>query len=200
MKKEGLEIDKCTGCIPSVAVKSGTELLDIEMWCWGRDIAAVTGNTLLEYGFTRERPPDGVHGSSRYSLGLENGSHIVLWGWGVFYSCSSECGVFLRRQRFNPRLIDTGEENATWWAPGDVRGLRLPVDTRECAALQKHLTDLLTWISGYERWIQRTHGTDYRRKCIAARNKATRIKAEDIPRLWENLAKGSSVKHCNKGD
>ena len=186
-------------CISGAAAKSGAELLDIEMWCWGRDIAGREGNALLEYGFTRERPPDGVHGSSRYSLGLENGSRIVLWGWGVLYSDSSQCGVFLSRQKFNPRITTDSEEKTEWWAPGDIRGLRAPASPRECTILRKQLGDLLTWIGGYENWIRKTLGTDYRRKCIEARNKSTRIKAEDIPRLWESLAKGSSVKCCNKG-
>lgn len=197
MKRERSETNDCAGCIPSAAVKSGTELLDIEMWCWGRDIAGRGGNALLEYGFTRERPPDGVQGSSRYALGLENGSRIVLWGWGVLYSDSSQYGIFLRRQKFSPRIITDGEEKAAWWAPGDIRGLRAPAGPRECAVLRKQLADLLTWISGYENWIQKTLGTDYRTKCIEARAKPTRIKAEEIPRLWERMAKGLSVKYCN---
>lgn len=196
MKRNGAV---CTDCITPSAAKLGTELLDVEMWCWGRDIASKSGNHLLEYGFTRERPPGDLQGSSRYSLHLEDGTRIVLWGWGVLYSNSPSNGVFLRRYKFNPRLTTSNDEAAARWAPGEIPGLRPPSNPGECRGLQKQLRALLTWISVYESWIREKRGEDYRKGCIEARNKPTRIRAEELPSLWGNLAKICAKGHCRKG-
>ena len=65
--------------------KTGTLLLDQQLWCWGQDIRRVDGNALLAYGFTRHRPPEGEHGSPAYEWRGSGRSRVILWGFGFFY-------------------------------------------------------------------------------------------------------------------
>ncbi len=194
-KSEHAQKIDCSECIAPRAAKLGAELLDIEMWCWGRDIIRKSGNTLLEYGFTRGRPPEGIMGSSRYSLDLGRGSRIVLWGWGVVHHTDAE-GVFLRRYKFDPKLTASRDELLARWSPEYIPGLRDPGSFEECRLTKRLLINLIQWIGEYERWIQDRLGVEYRRDCVKARRKPTRIKAEQLPSLWEKLARYCSGNNC----
>ena len=44
----------------------GQSLLTQQCWCWGRDVTRPDGNLLLQYGFTRHRPPGQERGATTY--------------------------------------------------------------------------------------------------------------------------------------
>lgn len=66
--------------------RQGQELLHQQCWNWGRDIVRPEGNLLLEAGFVKQRPPEGIAGSTRYALRLADGGCWMLWGFGFFYA------------------------------------------------------------------------------------------------------------------
>ena len=68
-----------TACVQRFAAA----LLDQQMWCWGCDIRHGEGNVLLQYGFSRWRPPEGTLGSTAYQLEAPPSRQVVLWGFGV---------------------------------------------------------------------------------------------------------------------
>jgi hypothetical protein len=76
--------------LPEPVRRHGAELLHLQCWLWGCDIRRAGGNLLLEYGFSRQRPPSGAVGSSAYLMALESGTHVVLWGFGAFYGNPAE--------------------------------------------------------------------------------------------------------------
>src|SRR5689334_2275112 len=94
-----------TGEGPSTGddVKRGAALFHQQMWCWGCDIRRPEGNLLLMYGFERERPPEGVHGSSSYFLHTPTERGIRLWGFGLFFTQQGQGSLFLQRYGFAPR-------------------------------------------------------------------------------------------------
>ena len=194
-KSEHEPIISCNRCILPGAAAIGAELLDIEMWCWGRDIVRKPGNALLEYGFTRERPQEGIMGSSRYTLNFGEGCRIVLWGWGIVHHTGDE-GIFLRRHGFDPKLTESRAVLLERWSPEYIPGLRSPVSIEECGTAISLLIKLLEWMGEYEAWIQERYGVDYRKDCIEARKKRTRFKAEQLPFLWGGLARECSCNNC----
>lgn len=87
-------------------IKKGSRLLHTQCWFWGQDIRSPAGNLLVQYGFERFRPPEGVEGSSAYLLALvpaRETSCLILWGFGLFYRTEGAGGIFLDRFRFLPR-------------------------------------------------------------------------------------------------
>ena len=69
---------------------SAVDLLNQQIWYWGRDICKEEGNLLLEIGFERiEPPPTSDAVSSVYSLELPGNRNIILRGYGIFYGCSN---------------------------------------------------------------------------------------------------------------
>jgi hypothetical protein len=87
--------------LPPVIRKVGHELLDHQCWVFGRDVLNPENNLLIENGFTQVRCPEG--GLTQYELrdGLDESSHVFLWGFGVFFGSERE-GIFLSRSAFTP--------------------------------------------------------------------------------------------------
>ena len=69
--------------------KRGAALLHQQCWCWGYDVrrqnADGRANLLVELGFERVPPPDGVHGATTYRLRQSDGLTITLWGFGLCF-------------------------------------------------------------------------------------------------------------------
>lgn len=184
------ETDIPTGviAIPVDVQKAATALLHQQMWCWGYDIRHTEGNVLLRYTFTRQRPPDPALGSSRYTLYGEQGQHITLWGFGVWYARAEVGGIFLQRYGFSPRLTSTIESPASIWTPHDLPPLRVPTLCKEGHTTLVLLSSLLSWMSGYEQWIQENLGGAYR-KCSLKEWPHQVIPPENMATMWQRLAR-----------
>jgi hypothetical protein len=192
------ETEKLAGVmtIPPHVQKEAAALLHQQMWCWGCDIRHTEGNVLLRYTFTRQRPPDPALGSSRYTLCSEQGQHITLWGFGVWYARTEVGGLFLRRNAFSPRLTCTIEPPASIWCVTHLPALCVPTTPEEGQATHILLSSLLSWISDYEQWIQETLGTDYRRRCLKEWPHRV-IFPEHVALVWQRLARESHSWCCS---
>lgn len=89
--------------LPFVLQKRGAQLLHRQCTLWGHDVRRPEGNLLLRQGFERVRPPNTVSGCSQYTLPLEGGLHLQLWGFGFFIGDAE--GVYVNRYSFLPRHI-----------------------------------------------------------------------------------------------
>jgi hypothetical protein len=91
---------------PERLVSRGTKLLSQQLWYWGCDVRRPEGNLLLDHGFARTRPSEGVQGSTIYALEPTPGAQVILWGFGVFFGRGELGGLFLNRFRFEPLLSE----------------------------------------------------------------------------------------------
>ncbi len=164
-----------------------TALFHQQLWCWGRDILHPSGNALLRYGFTRQRPPADGRGSSEYGLQLCPQRRVTLWGFGLLYGDASAGGLFLKRYGFAPRLLELAETPAHIWQTEQLPALRAPrsLQDRRCAHLL--LKDALRWVADYEKWARQELGLAYRQRCLQDWQKAV-AGADEIAGAWENLA------------
>src|SRR4051812_22267139 len=92
-------------------------LLDLQLWCWGRDIARREGNALLAHGFARHPPPAGAPLNSAYTLRISAGETVSLRALGLFYGQSQRGGVFVPRRGFEPQLTAVGDLPGAYWQP-----------------------------------------------------------------------------------
>ena len=166
--------------------RKGKELLDRQCWNWGRDIVRPEGNLLLEAGFLRRRPPEGVAGSSCYTLALPDGDSLMLWGFGLLYGTPRKGGVFLNRYQFRPVWLPSETVHEAIWTP-DIfptaqtpPSPRVPVDLT-VAAMRR--------IADYEEWALARCGLEYRRTVLRQwKRRSKRLPPEALPQAWRALA------------
>ncbi|MBA2395695.1 MAG: hypothetical protein H0V70_23450 [Ktedonobacteraceae bacterium] len=182
--------------IPADIQKVATALLHQQMWCWGYDIRHPEGNMLLRYTFTYQRPPDPSVGSSRYMLCDRQGQHIVLWGFGIWYAQTEVGGLFLQRYGFSPRLTCTIEPPASIWTPLHLPVLRVPITSEEGHTTLILLSSLLSWIGGYEQWVQENLGEDYRKWSLSGWPHRV-IPPANIATMWQRLARDCHTWQCS---
>jgi hypothetical protein len=172
--------------IPVDVQQRGAAFLHQQFWCWGYDIRHAEGNLLRRYGFTCQRPPDQVTGSSFYLLHQPEGKIIALWGFGLWYAQADVGSFFLRRYSFAPCLAAMIEPPCIW-TPTHLPRLSLPSTQQEGYITQSLFSALLQWISSYEQWVQQIRGCGYREQCLKDWDQ-TIIAAEDIAMTWQHLA------------
>lgn len=165
----------------------GAELMHQQCWCWGQDVRRPEGNLLLEYGFERSRPPEGVSGSSRYTL-HRDGANLALWGFGAGYAVEGCGGIYVNRYCFVPRwLADRAALDPVWRAE-QMASLRRPFTRREIRRSRRLLRSLIRWIATYERWVESACGPHYRARTLASWHR-TSIPAACLALEWELLAR-----------
>jgi len=169
-------------------VKFAAELLDQQMWCFGRDIANPDGNILSRLGMCQLRPPDRARGSTAYSALTLQGGSVTLWGFGIFYAKEGVGSIFLRRYDFAP-VFGKVTELGPVFAPEQLPSMHRPVTGSEWGSVRTLLTDLLEWLSGYEHWISETFRAAYREHCLKSRDQDAIVPAARMANEWERLAK-----------
>lgn len=142
---------------------------------------------MLQYGFSRWRPPEGILGSTAYQLDTPPSRQIVLWGFGLFYGDGADGGLYLKRFAFAPLWCPNPDLRASLWRPEELPELRGPQTSSERRSLQRLLSAALYWTAEYETWVLATLGPDYRRQCLASWEKAVAV-AEAVPGHWLRLA------------
>jgi hypothetical protein len=173
--------------IPPDVEQFGKAFFLQQMWCWGQDIRREEGNILLQYGFTRERPPEGFEGSSCYLLRTNENRNLILWGFGISYLQTGVGGIFLRRGNFVPLLTPTSDVPSHIWHVDQLQGTFLPRTAQEGCIACTLFSNALSWISDYEHWIGSTFGCEYRRSCLE-KKKEYFLSAEHIAGEWERLS------------
>lgn len=175
--------------LPAHLQRRGAELLHLQCWLWGCDIRRPEGNLLLEYGFSRQRPPAGAAGSSAYLWTAESDTIIVLWGFGAFYGSPVNGGVYLRRYEFAPRYVPWIDPRRLPWLPDQMRAAVIPAEPDVQPQLRQQFTGLLEWIARYEMWVRDSCGLAYRQHCVAESAKHPfRIPVERLAEEWQQLA------------
>jgi hypothetical protein len=165
--------------LPDSLRREGQVLLHQQCWNWGYDVRRPEGNILIEYGFTRVRPPGTVQGSSQYTW---NGPLTVrLWGFGFFAGRTLDRGIHVNRYEFLPRLAKMDQDV---WEPAVLQSQCPHARGRACLGL---LATALRWMRDYEAWVLRQCGVQYRRRALAQWNKPC-ILPEAMPVLWDRLA------------
>lgn len=166
------------------------ELLDQQMWFFGRDIQHPDGNLLLRVGFARERPPAEVSGTSRYSVATPLGS-LTLWGWGALWRDDRPRALLMRRHGPGPRLVPETTRLEHVWAHTAFADARAAADG-ELARTSMLLADFAGWVHAYEQWVRATCGESWRSACVALRPRHVRrkqaIAAECYVQRWKQLA------------
>ncbi len=180
--------------LPARVQQHGAELLHLQCWLWGCDIRRPEGNLLLEYGFSRQRPPAGAAGSSAYLWKAEPDIAIVLWGFGAFCGSPVNGGVYLRRYEFAPRYVPRIEMRRLPWLPDQVRAAVIPAEPDVQRQMGQQFTSLLEWIARYETWVLESCGLEYRRQCVSESTKHTfRIPVDRLVEEWQQLAQQSAL-------
>jgi hypothetical protein len=165
------------------------ELLDQQMWFFGRDIQHPDGNLLLHFGFSRERPPGELSGTSRYAIATA-GSTLVLWGWGAVWRDEHPLALLMRRHGAGPRLISATAALDGVWTHTALVGTPAQSDG-ESARLHTLLRDFAAWVHHYEQWVRSTCGVAWRAECAALRPRHVRRKqavaADRYMDSWQQL-------------
>jgi hypothetical protein len=174
------------------SVQRAERLLDQQMWCFGQDVRYPEGNLLLHFGFERHRQPvDASKGSlsrnSAYVLRPSRDCEIVLWGFGIFFGQIGTGAIFLRRFAFSPSWTTMPRLPAIVWSPEHLPPLGLPVTRSERGQARRLLKATALWLAGYERWVHRTAGIEYRRQCLRDWQRPG-ISATGVPQEWKRLA------------
>lgn len=159
-------------------------LLGQQLWCWGRDVVYPAGNLLVRYGFSRHRAPGG-DGATCYRL--DSGArHIALWAFGIWYGRRELGGIYVNRFQFVPQWANFESLALGIHRPEDVPPGVRPLGPRQWKRAHRLCRELLAWIAGYERWVRREAGLDYRRQCVATWLRPL-ISAERLPAAWRLL-------------
>jgi hypothetical protein len=139
-------------------LRTASQLLHQQCWCWGCDIRRPAGNLLLEYGFERFRH---ARGSSAYRYRSTDGA-IVLWGFGLAWIPAAGMPIFVGRYTPVPAELPDVSGLETIAAPAELRLVRRPPD----AAMWWSVIRALQWIGSYERWVLEHAGASWRRTTI----------------------------------
>ncbi|XXF75606.1 hypothetical protein P2318_21405 [Myxococcaceae bacterium GXIMD 01537] len=176
----------CTDLLPMPLRREGERLFDLSMWLLGRDVRH-GDNLLLRRGFSRHGRAEGQDGTSAYSLALEGGGALTLWGFGALLRAWG-AAHFIPRDGLVPRLV---EESRVAWPVFQAAGLgspREPVTPRERGAARAALAALADWLAEHEEWVGEVAGREYRRECVEARRKAPPVRVEALPAAWRRWA------------
>ena len=166
--------------LPAHLRKEGCRLLHQQCWLWGQDVRRSEGNLLLEAGFARVRPPEGVVGCSQYTLRLPEGRSVRVWGFGICFT--GEHTVYVNRYGFEPRAVDL--QGDLWQAIALPQGQAAP----DASAL----LEAVRWMAGYEHEVLRQHGTGYRWRCLT-QWKGRAVSPALLPDRWLALRDGLSA-------
>ena len=167
--------------------RRGAKLLDLGLWCLGRDIAHAS-NLLLARGLRRTRPPEGRTGCSVYRARLAGEGVLSVWGFGVLCQPRAQGpAFFLDRGDFQPRLVEAVDEVFRAFEVDQLRPLRLPREQGELRAAREALAAVADWFAGHEAWIESQLGPGYRRACLAARRKRD-AGPDSLRAAWQQLS------------
>lgn len=173
--------------MPREARRVGRKLLTQQCWCWGQDVKCPSGNLLMQYGFERQRPPQGESGATTYNLKLLPDARVALWGFGLWYGEEGQGAVFIGRFNFEVLWSEAWDLPHQVWIPPQIGEFaRVPSTRTERVATRRLLSRALLWMQSYESWILETHGVEYRCRCLEKFSKA--LAPEIAVQSWKPLS------------
>ncbi len=169
--------------MPPELAGQGVRLMHQQCWCWGADIRRPEGNLLLQYGFSRQRPPVRDSGSTHYWKDLP-GARIHLWGFGVVWE-QPDGACYVNRYRFQPVSVPLELLREHVWTPDQfVAGS----DSKGCSPLlAAQLAVICDFAAAYEQWVARELGVSYRAAVLAEFEHAT-VTADQCAASWQAMA------------
>ncbi len=171
--------------VPKNIQNSWKKLFSKQLYGIGKDIM-YNKNLLLQYGFTKLRPPNPEKGSSQYTLTGKN-DQIILWGFGMVFATKNK-GLFLWRHEFVPKLLDVNTLSSQVWAPEQLPQCTIPKTPDEMLLTLQLLFKSMKWLEGYEKWIIATCGQSYRDKSLQAAN-SSNVTSFYLDQKWSELNK-----------
>lgn len=149
--------------IPKYIQDEWRRLFTKELYGIGKDILH-KDNLLLQYGFTRQRPPNSDMGSSQYSLSDKDGQ-VIMWAWGMVFATKND-GLFLWRHEFEPKLLNVNSLSSNLWEPDQLPQRKVPKTKDETLLMLQLLVKSTKWLENYEKWILKTCGKTYRSESL----------------------------------
>ena len=152
--------------IPKYLQNEWKKLFSEQLYCIGKDILH-KDNLLLQYGFTRQRPPNPKMGSSQYSFTEQNGQ-VILWGFGMIFATKND-GMFLWRHEFEPKFLNVNLLLPNLWDPDQLPQRTIPKTAEETLLMLQLLVKSMKWLESYENWVLATCGQTYRNESLRSR-------------------------------
>ena len=153
--------------IPKSLQKEWKKLFTRQLYCIGKDIKR-KDNLLLQYGFTRQRPPNPDKGSSQYSF-TEQNFQVIMWGFGMVFAAKNDDGLFLWRHEFEPKFLKVNSLLPNLWDPDQLPRRTIPKTPEETLLMLQLLIESMRWLESYEEWVLATCGQSYRNKSFTGR-------------------------------
>ncbi|RCS43981.1 hypothetical protein DTL42_18535 [Bremerella cremea] len=171
--------------------RHATDLFNQQCWCWGRDVLRPEGNWLQELGFEKLKPPADRKdcSSSVYQLSLSGGRCVVLRGFGAYFGDRKLGGVFLSRNKFEPRYLSQSKLEHPPWSDSDLPESQPITETnRESYTMLTRC--LIDWIADYEMEVLSRLGLPYREMTLIPWDTRKRnvIPAEHFASSWRELS------------
>ncbi len=145
--------------VPKYIQKDWQRFFTKQIYAFGKDIL-YEKNLLLEYGFTKQRPPNNAQGTSQYSL-TEQDDQIILWGFGMIFATKNDA-VFLWRHEFIPKLVSVSSLPSHIWEPEQIPLLKS-----------------MKWLQRYEEWVLTTAGQPYRDSSLKGQHLSSPIRLDE---------------------
>ena len=173
-------------CMPRQILRFGDQLMQQQLWCWGRDVERAEGNLLMEFGFERHRDCAIDPQSTCYRLDCDD-LHVSLWGFGMFFGRRDLGGLYINRFDFRPRWapIESLAEGIHW--PQELPAFARPRGMSQWVRARDLWSALLRWIADYEAWVQDTSGPTYRSKTVETWLRPF-VRADKMSAAWQFLS------------
>lgn len=158
-------------------------LFEQQMWCLGQDIKHEP-NLLISYGFTRERPPEGIRGSTMY-----RSDGFLLWGFGVIAIGRGLGSIGIRRGSFSPTWTHQEVELQELWQVEEFPSFTLPTSHRDNWRAALLLERTFNRLADYEGWVTKVCGADYRRSLLRSAPAKKTLSARSLESAWREILK-----------
>ena len=168
--------------VPKYIQKDWQRFFTKQIYAFGKDIL-YERNLLLEYGFTKQRPPNNESGTSQYSL-TDQDDQIILWGFGMIFATKNDA-VFLWRHEFIPKLLSISSLPPHVWDPDQISQGTVPKTADEKRLMLKLVLKSMKWLERYEKWVLETCGQKYRDKTLEKQYLAPPIR---LDKKWSELS------------
>jgi hypothetical protein len=144
--------------------KIGATATHMQCWFWGLDVKHPEGNILIKRGFRRYRAPKGKDASSCYELHIPDRKRLLLWGFGLALVEDNNCGIYLNRYKFRPVQIVLQKPRTPIFHPEELQltDCKGTLEWKRCLEL---LSNAVSWIVAYEKWIEEEMSARYRQRC-----------------------------------
>ena len=160
-KEKNIQFDSIS--FPKYLQNEWAQLFSKHLYSIGKDILH-KDNLLLQYDFTRQRPPNLDKGSSQYSFS-DKTNQIILWGFGMICATKND-GLFLNRQTFEPKLLKINSLLSNLWEPAQIQQFTIPKTKKETLVMLQLLIKSMKWLENYEIWVLARCGPSYRNKSL----------------------------------